>query len=122
MYNFRLQNSKFEHLIDDIVINFLSSWNFESMKGIRRKFNPKVDLSKFTSNTKNIEWSYNLNFQPNLLLNFIQSLIMLGLKRFRVVTIFLEFIFNNSNFYHTFCWKCVKIYLYLEKMKKKMKF
>ena len=73
------------------------------MKGIRRKFNPKVDLSKFTSNTKNIEWSYNLNFQPNLLLNFIQSLIMLGLKRFRVVTNFLEFVFNNNNFYHTFC-------------------
>ena len=66
----------------------------------KKKINPITDLSKFTSNKKNIKWSYSLSLQPNLLLNFIQSLIMLGLKRFRVVTNFLKFIYNN-NFYHT---------------------
>ena len=70
------------------------------MKDIRRKCNSMTDLSKFTSNKKNIKWSCSLNLQPSLLLNFIQSLIMLGLKRFRVVTNFLKFIYNN-NFYHT---------------------
>ena len=40
-----------------------------------------VDLLKFTTNKKNIEWSCNLSLQPSLLPNFIQSLVMLGLKK-----------------------------------------
>ena len=41
-------------MIDDITINFLFFGNFTSMKDIRRKWNPMVDLSIFTSNIKNI--------------------------------------------------------------------
>jgi len=40
-----------------------------------------VDLSKFTFNKKNIEWSCSHNLQPSSLPNFIQNLIMLGLKK-----------------------------------------
>ena len=82
------------------------------MEDIRRKYNPKVDLSHPIK--KKIEWSNSRNLQSNLLLYFIQSLIMLGLKKFRVVTNFFlriksykffKFIYNNNNnnFYHTFC-------------------
>ena len=37
MYNFRLKNLKFKYLIDEIVINFLSSWNVINMKDLRKK-------------------------------------------------------------------------------------
>ena len=40
-----------------------------------------VDFLKFTTNKKNIEWSYCLNLQPSLLPYFFQSLVMLGLKK-----------------------------------------
>ena len=50
-------------MIDDIAIDLWSSWNFASMKNIRKKCNPIVDLSKFTSNKKNIECSCNLSLQ-----------------------------------------------------------
>ena len=43
---------------------------------IRRKYNTLVDLSKFTSNKKNIEKSCNLSLQLSLLSNFVQSVIM----------------------------------------------
>ena len=47
------KKSKFKHLIDDITIKILFSWNFASMKDIRKKkCNPMVDLSKFISNKK----------------------------------------------------------------------
>ena len=39
-------------MINYIGIDFWSSRNFASMKDIRRKCNPMVDLSKFTSNKK----------------------------------------------------------------------
>ena len=39
------------------------------MKDIRRKCNSMIDLSKFTSNKKNIKWSCSLNLQPSLLPN-----------------------------------------------------
>ena len=39
-------------MINDIVIDFLFSENFASIKDIRRKCNLMVDLSKFTSNKK----------------------------------------------------------------------
>ena len=49
-----------------------------------------IDLSKFTTNKKkfkkkNIEWNRRLSLKSSLLPNFVQSLIMLGLKKFRVV-------------------------------------
>ena len=49
-----------------------------------------VNLSKFISNKKNIEWSCSFNLQLNLLPNFVQSLIMLGLKKFTMVTNFFK--------------------------------
>ena len=49
-----------------------------------------VNLSKFTSNNKNIKWNCMFNLQLIFLSSFAQNLIMLGLKNFRVVTIFLE--------------------------------
>ena len=52
IHNFRLQNLKFKHLIDDMTIDFWSSINFANMKDTRRKYNSIVDLSKFTSNKK----------------------------------------------------------------------
>ena len=39
-------------MIDDITINFLSSGNFASVKNIKRKYNPMMDLLKFTFNKK----------------------------------------------------------------------
>ena len=68
-----------------------------------------MDLSKFVSIKKNIlseviALVYN---QVNLLLNFVQSLIILNLKKFRVVTHFFKgkkfikffnFIYNNNFF------------------------
>ena len=64
---------------------------------------------------KNIKWSYNLSLQLNLLLNFVQSLIILSLKKFRVVTHFfkgkkiiklLNFIYNNDFFFSKSGWSC----------------
>ena len=55
MYNYRLKNLKFKHLIDDITINFLFLRNFASMDDMRSKYNLIVDLSKFRFNKKNIE-------------------------------------------------------------------
>ena len=52
MYNFRLQNSKFKYLIDDITIDFWYSWNFASIDDIIRKHNLSVDLSKIKYNKK----------------------------------------------------------------------
>ena len=43
---------KFKHLIDNITIDFWSSGNFASMKNIKRKYNPMMDLLKFTFNKK----------------------------------------------------------------------
>ena len=41
-----------------------------------------VDLLKFTTNKKiYIEWSCNLSLQQSSLPNFVQSLVMLGLKK-----------------------------------------
>ena len=54
IYNFRLWNSKFKHLIDDLAINIWFSWSFVSMKYIRRKCNLIMNFSKFTFNKKNI--------------------------------------------------------------------
>ena len=39
-------------MIDDIVINLWSSWNFVNKEDIKRKCNWMVDLSKFISNKK----------------------------------------------------------------------
>ena len=39
-------------MIDKIATDLWSSWNFPSMKDIRRKHNPIVDLSKLTFNKK----------------------------------------------------------------------
>ena len=77
-----------------------------------KKCNSMVDLSKFTSNKIYIyiyiEWSCSFNLQSSLLQNFIQNLIMLSLKKFRVVTYFfrskkiikfLNFINNNDFFF-----------------------
>ena len=46
------KNSKFKDLIDDIIIDLWSLWNFANMEDIRRKCNPIVNLSQFTSNKK----------------------------------------------------------------------
>ena len=70
---------------DNIAIDISSFLNFANMENLRRKCNPMMDLPKFTSNKKNIELSCSLNLQPSLLLNFVRSLIMLSLKKFRVV-------------------------------------
>ena len=78
-------------MIDDISylsLNFLKFCKYEGYK--EKKGNLIVEFLKFISNKKNIEWSCNLNLQPNLLLNFVQSLIILDLKKFRVVTFILR--------------------------------
>ena len=46
------KNLKFNHLIEDIVIDFWSSWNFVSMEDIIKTSNPIVRVSQFTSNKK----------------------------------------------------------------------
>ena len=44
MHNFKYKNMKFKHLIDDMVIDFRSSYNFARMQSVRIKSNPMVDL------------------------------------------------------------------------------
>ena len=44
----------FRYLIDDIIINLWFSWNFATINDIIRKYNLTMNLSKFTSNKKNI--------------------------------------------------------------------
>ena len=43
------KNLKFKNLIDDITINFWSSWNFVSMEDIIKTYNLTVRFSKFAS-------------------------------------------------------------------------
>ena len=49
-----------------------------------------ADLSKFTSNKKNIKWICRFSLQSSLLSNFVQDLIILCLKNFMVFTIFFK--------------------------------
>ena len=58
-------------MIDDIAIDLWFFENFASIENIRRKCNIMVDLSKFTSNKKNIKWSCSLKLQQSLLSNFV---------------------------------------------------
>ena len=68
------------------------------MEDLKRNCNPMIDLPKFISNKKNIESSCNISLQPSLLLNFVRSVIMLSLKKFRVVqNIFLRI--KNHKFF-----------------------
>ena len=60
MYKFTLQNSKFKPLIDDIVIDFWSYWNFARIKDVRIKCNLIVYLSKFIFNRKLLSGVVNL--------------------------------------------------------------
>lgn len=52
MYNLNYKNLQVKQCINDITIDLQFSRDFESMENIRRKFNPIVELSKFTSNKK----------------------------------------------------------------------
>ena len=49
-------------MIDDIAINIWSSVIFANMKDIRRKCNPTVNLSKFTSNKNILSGVITLNY------------------------------------------------------------
>ena len=44
------KNPKFKYLIDDIIIDLWSSWNFANVEDIRRKCNPMVNLPEFIFN------------------------------------------------------------------------
>ena len=46
------KNLQFKQFIDDISIDLYFSRNIANMENIKRKYNPMVDLSKFTSNKK----------------------------------------------------------------------
>ena len=59
MHNFRFNNLKFKHSIDDITIDLYSSRNFTNIEDIIRKCNLMVNLSKFTSNKKLLSGGYN---------------------------------------------------------------
>ena len=67
------------------LLNFDFIKNFASMEDIRRKCNLIVDLSKFTFNKK--LWNGVVALVYNQV--YCQSLVMLGLKKFRMITIFL---------------------------------
>ena len=57
------KNLKFKHLIDDIVMDLLSSWNFSSTKDIIRIWNLTVRFLKFTFNEKNIRSVWRISLQ-----------------------------------------------------------
>ena len=57
------KNLKFKHLIDDIAMDLLSSWNCSSTKDIIRIWNPMVKFSKFTFNEKNIRRVWRISLQ-----------------------------------------------------------
>ena len=78
---------KFKYLVDDITIDLWFPGNFVSMEHIKRKCNLVVEFSKYSSNKINIEWSYNLKLQSNLLpnvflllINFLGTGLILGLS------------------------------------------
>ena len=52
MHNFKLQNMQFKQFVDGITIDIKFFRNFTSIEDIKRRCNPIVDLSKFTSNKK----------------------------------------------------------------------
>ena len=56
------KNFQFKQLIDGIAIDLSSSGNFASMVDIRRKYNPMIDLSKFTFNKKILSKVVTLNY------------------------------------------------------------
>ena len=56
------------------------------MEDIKRRCNPIVNLSQFTSNKKILNGIIVLDLELNLLPNFVQNLIKLNLKDFNVVT------------------------------------
>ena len=89
------KNSKFKNLSNSIAIDFLFYWNFTSIDNIRS--NPTADLSKFTSNKKNIKWICRFSLQSSLLSNFVQDLIIFCLKNFMVFTIFFKGKNKNHN-------------------------
>ena len=65
MHNFRSQNLKFKHFIDNITINFLSFWNFTNIKNIK-KMQSNNWIFKFTSNKnkRNLKvWRETFSFQ-----------------------------------------------------------
>ena len=74
-------------MIDDIVINLWSSWNFVNKEDIRRKCNWVVDLSKFISNKKILNGVVALAYkqvccQKKVCCQILsKNLIMLGLKK-----------------------------------------
>ena len=79
------------------------------MEDIKKKCNLIVNLSKFIFSKNILSGDVVLVYnQVNLLLNFVRSIIILGLKKFRVVTHFfkgkiiikfLNFIYNNDFFF-----------------------
>ena len=73
---------KFKYLINDITVDFWSSWNFVSSEDIRRRINPKVNLSKFIFNKKNIELSCSFSLQPILLPKFCPKFNYVYSKKF----------------------------------------
>ena len=52
IHNFRPKKLEFKYLVDNIVIDFWSFWNFTSMEDIIRTCNSMVRFSKFASNKK----------------------------------------------------------------------
>ena len=50
IYIFYYKSFKFKHVIDDIIIDLWSFWNFTSMENIIRTCNPIVRFSKFIYN------------------------------------------------------------------------
>ena len=79
-------------MVDNIAIDLWFYENFISMKDIRRKCNSMIDLSKFTSNKKILSGVVALIYNQVC----CKNLIMLGLKKFRVITIFLKDKINHK--------------------------
>ena len=79
-------------MVDNIAIDLWFYENSISMKDMRRKCNSMIDLSKFTSNKK--IWSGVVVLIYNQVC--CQNLIMLGLKKFRVISIFLKDKINHK--------------------------
>ena len=52
MHNFKYKNLQYKHLLMTWLLIFNFFRNFVNMENIRRRYDPTVNLSKFTSNKK----------------------------------------------------------------------
>ena len=103
---------QFKKLIDEIVIDIWYSVNFVYKENIRRKCNPKLDLSKFTSNKKILNEVVVLDYNKicNLHIYYlISSSFFFSFRHLQIIELLIIFIFTKL-----LVWKNRSTIIYME--------